>query len=174
MERCVFRHGGLTSAKLPSAEAGFQKAYTAIPILLAGGSFWMDAGLLSCDEVNSPVQMILDNEFLSALKHLCTDFEISEATLTLDTILAVGPGGGYVDQPHTARHFRHEQWQPQLWTRSMLAPWLEAGGKLDADLARERALGITRGRPPAPQISSSLEVDLLEVIGKTRRALVEI
>jgi len=166
-------HGGLTTAKLPSAEAGFQKAYTAIPILLAGGSFWMDAGLLSCDEVNSPVQMILDNEFLGALKHLCTSFEISEDTLALDTILAVGPGGGYIAQPHTARYFRSEQWQPQLWTRSMLAPWLEAGSQLDVDLARERILDLDRGGPPVRQISSSLEADLLRVITTARRALVE-
>jgi trimethylamine--corrinoid protein Co-methyltransferase len=168
-----FGHGGLTTAKLPSAEAGFQKAYTAIPILLAGGSFWMDAGLLSADQVYSPVQMILDDEFLGALKHLCTDFEISEETLALDTILEAGPGGHYIDQLHTARHFRHEQWQPQLWSRTMLAPWLEAGGKLDVDLARERALDFNQARGPARHISPALEEDVLDVIDRARRALVE-
>jgi len=166
-----FGHGGLTTAKLPSPEAGFQKAYTAIPILLAGGSFWMDAGLLSVDQVYSPVQMILDDEFLGALKHLCTDFEISDETLALDTILAVGPGGHYIDQPHTARHFRGEQWQPQLWSRTMLAPWLEAGGKLDVDLARERALNLYRQKLPDPCISSAFEEDVLDVIARARQRL---
>lgn len=168
-----FGHGGLTSAKLPSAEAGFQKAYTAIPVLLAGGSFWMDAGLLSCDQVFSPIQMILENEFLDALKHLCLHFEVSDETLALDTILAVGPGGGYIDQPHTAGHFRYEQWQPQLWSRTMLAPWLEAGSKLDVDLARERALDLECAGTPVTQISPDLDADLLRVISSAHRALLE-
>jgi trimethylamine--corrinoid protein Co-methyltransferase len=166
-----FSHGGLTTAKLPSAEVGYQKALTALPILLAGGSFWLDAGLLSIDEVYSPIQMVLDNEFLGALKHLCKEFEISEETLAIDTILEVGPGGSYIDQSHTARHFRREQWQPQLWTRSMLGPWLEAGAKLDVDLARERVLDLNRGSLPASMLEPELERSLLQVIDRASQAL---
>ncbi len=65
-------HAGLTDAKSPSVEAGAQKMMTAIPTLLAGGSLWVDAGLLSSDEIYSPVQMILDNELLSAAGTLHT------------------------------------------------------------------------------------------------------
>ncbi len=166
-------HGGLTTAKLPSVEVGCQKAYTAMPILLVGGSFWMDAGLLSCDEIYSPIQMVLDNEFLGALKHLCREIEISEDTLALETILEVGPGGGYVDQPHTARYFRREHWQPQLWTRSMLTPWREAGSQLDVDLARQRVLDLQRSSRLAPQASftAALEKDVLSVIERAQQTL---
>lgn len=165
-------HGGLTTAKLPSPEAGYQKALTALPVLLASGSVWLDAGLLSCDEVYSPIQMVLDNEFLGALKHLCKDFEISADTLALDTILAVGPGGSYVDQPHTAQYFRREQWQPQLWTRSMLTPWLEAGVKLDVDVAREFVIDLAASAPLPPQMSPAFERDTLRVIENARVKLV--
>jgi trimethylamine--corrinoid protein Co-methyltransferase len=166
-------HGGLTTAKLPSAEAGYQKALAAVPILLATGNFWLDAGLLSCDEVYSPIQMVLDNEFLGALKHLCKEFEISDETLALETILAVGPGGSYVDQLHTAQHFRGEQWQPRLWTRTMLGPWLEAGSKLDVDLAREYVLDLTHGGLPEPQLPPAFENDLQAVIARTRSNLIK-
>ena len=166
-------HGGLTTAKLPSAEVGYQKALTAIPILLVGGNFWLDAGLLSCDEVYSPTQMVLDHEFLGALKHLCTDIEISDEALGLDTILAVGPGGHYIDQIHTAKYFRREQWQPQLWARTMLGPWLEAGGKIDTDIARERALSLMPKSLPDSLISTALEKDILRVIERARQSLVK-
>ncbi|HEU0291618.1 MAG TPA: trimethylamine methyltransferase family protein [Anaerolineales bacterium] len=164
-------HGGLTTAKLPSPEAGYQKALTAVPILLAGGNLWLDAGLLSCDEVYSPIQMVLDNEFLGALKHLCHDIEISDDTLALDTILAVGPGGHYLDQIHTAKHFRRAQWQPQLWTRTMLGPWLEAGGKIDTDVAREHALSLMPKNLPEGLISSALEKDVLSLLERARQSL---
>ena len=135
-------HGGLSDSKLPSVESGAQKAYTALATLLAGGSFWMDAGLLSIDEVYSPIQMILDNELLSALKHFTKTFEVSEESISLETIFEAGPGGGFIDKMHTARYFRTELWQPEIWSRTMLGPWQTAGSKLDVDLAREIALDI--------------------------------
>ena len=82
-------HGGLSDAKRPSVEAGAQKALTAIPTLLAGGHLWLDAGLLAIDEVCSPIQMVLDNEFISVLKHLVRPFAVDEEAVGLDTISGV-------------------------------------------------------------------------------------
>jgi trimethylamine--corrinoid protein Co-methyltransferase len=164
-------HAGLSDAKLPSVEAGYQKALTAIPTLLASGSFWMDAGLLSTDEVCSPVQMILDNEFLSALSHFCREFEVSEESLGLDTILEAGPGGSYMDKEHTARRFRHEHWQPALWSREMLAPWLAGPRKLDVDRAREQAIELMQKTEMEPGLPGTFENDLLNIIDHARQKL---
>jgi trimethylamine--corrinoid protein Co-methyltransferase len=168
-------HAGLSDAKLPSVEAGAQKMLTAVPTLLAGGSVWVDVGLLSIDEVFSPIQMVLDNEMLSALKHLTRQFEVSEEAIGLETILEAGPGGHYLDKLHTVRHFRHEHWQPAIWSRQMLRPWLEAGGQLDADQARAIALQVQaevgqRGLEPVG-MSGALEQQVLRVIGRAEKAL---
>jgi trimethylamine--corrinoid protein Co-methyltransferase len=164
-------HAGLSDAKLPSVEAGAQKALTAIPTLMAGGSLWMDAGLLSIDEVFSPIQMVLDNEFLGALKQFTREFEISPETLALETILEAGPGGGYVDKMHTARHFRTEHWQPRIWSREMLTPWLSGSRQIDADRAREQVLEIAAVPPEPPFLSASLEHEILTLIGRAEKAL---
>jgi trimethylamine---corrinoid protein Co-methyltransferase len=113
-------HSGLSDAKLPSVEAGAQKAISAVATLMAGGSFWMDAGLLGIDEICSPVQLVLDNEFLSALKRFTHSFEVDEEAIALDLILEAGPGGQYLDKVHTARRFRQEHWNPSIWSRQML------------------------------------------------------
>ena len=165
-------HAGLSDAKLPSVEAGYQKALTAIPTLLASGSFWMDAGLLSTDEVCSPVQMILDNEFLSALSHFCREFEVSEESLGLETILEAGPGGSYMDKEHTARRFRHEHWQPEIWSREMLAPWLAGPCKLDVDQARQQAIELMQKKEMGPGLPVTFENDLLKIIDHARQKLV--
>ena len=68
-------HSALSDAKTPTAESGFQKALTALPTLLACGGLSIDAGLLSIDEICSPVQLVLDAEFASALSHLARTYD---------------------------------------------------------------------------------------------------
>ncbi len=166
-------HGGLSDSKLPSVESGAQKAYTAMATLLAGGSFWMDAGLLSTDEVYSPIQLILDNELLSALNHFTKSFAITPESIGLENIFEAGPGGGYLDKMHTARYFRQELWQPQIWARTMLAPWRDAGSKLDVDLAREYALEVWANMVPYEGMEPALEADLLALLDRAERALAD-
>ena len=165
-------HAGLSDAKLPSVEAGYQKALSAIPTLLAGGSLWMDAGLLSIDEVCSPVQLVLDNEFLSALTRFTDECEISEASLGLEMILECGPGGSYLDKEHTARWLRREQWQPRIWSREMLGPWLAGPRKLDADLARAQAIQLMERPLEGAGLAPDFESDILKLIEKARQSLV--
>jgi trimethylamine--corrinoid protein Co-methyltransferase len=164
-------HAGLSDAKLPSVEAGAQKALTAIPTLLAGGDLWLDAGLLSIDEVFSPIQMVLDDEFLSALKHFAHEFPITEETIGLETIMEAGPGGHFLDKQHTVDHFRDEHWQPAIWSRQMLRPWMAEGRQLDVDRARGMVLEMQqRGAEPSG-MSDSLEREALRVIERARQAL---
>jgi hypothetical protein len=164
-------HAGLSDAKLPSAEAGAQKALTAIPTLLAGGSVWFDAGLLGIDEVCSPIQMVLDNELMSALKQYTHPFEIDPEAIGLETIFEAGPGGHYMDKAHTAGHFRQEHWNPALWSRQMLHPWMEAGCKLDVDLAREWVLSLQKVETGVSQLPEALEREILYIIKRAGKAV---
>ena len=139
--------------------------------LLAGGSFWMDAGLLSTDEVYSPIQMILDNELLSALKQFAKSFEVTEESISLETIFEAGPGGGFIDKMHTARNFRAELWQPKIWSRTMLGPWRETGSKLDVDLAREIALNVQDRASEYHGLNEADERNILDLIAKANKEL---
>ena len=162
---------GLTDSMLPSVESGAQKALSAIPTLLAGGSIWLDAGLLGIDEVVSPIQLILDNELASALKHFTNEFEISEESIGLETILESGPGGQYLDKIHTARYFRQEHWNPSLWNRRMRQAWLAEGAQRDIDKARAIAVEVQQ-RGFQPQVmSESLEHAVLGIIAQAQRKL---
>jgi trimethylamine:corrinoid methyltransferase-like protein len=139
--------------------------------LLVGGGIWVDAGLLAIDEVYSPVQMILDNEMLSALKHYTRSFEISEDSIGLETIFEAGPGGGYLDKIHTVKYMRQERWQPEIWSRQMLQAWQADGSKLDVDLAREIALDVQTNMEPYHGLSEVEEKEFLGLIEKARLEL---
>jgi trimethylamine--corrinoid protein Co-methyltransferase len=168
-------HAGLSDAKLPSAEAGYQKALTGIPTLLACGSLWMDAGLLSIDEVCSPIQLLLDHEFLSALKHLIKPFAVDDDSIGIDTILEAGPAGQYLDKQHTVRYLRSDYWQPKLWSQEMLSPWLAGGSKLDADKAREMAVAFKHQyqNQPSPQLPGAFEKEFERIVTHARRHMAQ-
>jgi trimethylamine--corrinoid protein Co-methyltransferase len=67
--------------------------------------------------------------------------------IALDVIHAVGPGGSFIAEEHTLRHFR-EAWQPGVFGRYRMADWVRQGSKgLDARL-RERTLGKMESHRP--------------------------
>jgi trimethylamine---corrinoid protein Co-methyltransferase len=117
------------------------------------------------------VQLILDNEFLGALERFTRQSQINEESIGLETILEVGPGGHFMDRRHTVRYLRQEQWQPGLWSRQMLRPWMESGDGLDADKARQVALDLQRKGLPAPGMAPELENEVLRVIEKARKIM---
>jgi trimethylamine--corrinoid protein Co-methyltransferase len=157
-------HCGHTDAKRPSVEAGFQKAMGAIPSLLACGQTSIACGLLSVDEVFSPVQMILDDEMVSALGRFARGFEVSEETLAFDAIREVGPGGTFLASEHTARHHRGELWEPRVFSRHMLPAWQQRGSKMDVDLARDIVHDLAEREPLPSRIPESLERRLLAIL----------
>jgi trimethylamine--corrinoid protein Co-methyltransferase len=162
-----YGHCGHADAKRPSAEAGFQKALNAIPTLMASGRTMISCGLLSVDEVFSPVQMIIDNEFVGALRRFTRGFEVSEETLALDVMKAVGPGGCFLDTEHTARHFRSELWEPAIFSRHMFGGWKASGSKTDADYALDVYRDIMSRDPLPTFISPDTERTLLSILSRS-------
>lgn len=164
-------HCGHSDAKRPSGEAGAQKVLTALPVLMAGGRCSISAGLLSVDEIFSPIQMILDNEIAGAMRRLTRPCQVSDETIAADLIRQVGPGGVFTGEDHTAAVYRAEHWQPSLWSREMYASWAAGDGKT----AEQRAQDIYReimARPDPPrQITPDVEEKLLAVIERAGKEL---
>jgi trimethylamine--corrinoid protein Co-methyltransferase len=160
----------LADAKVPSAEAGMQKALNVISAILAGSRQLGTVGLLSVDEIGSPIQLIIDSEYARALQRFAAGFEVTEETLAFDLIKSVGPGGNYMAEPHTAKHFRKEHWQPKLFSREMYNGWLNGDHKSDV----ERALDVYEkimAQAPTIYITDETENALLKVIDAAAQAV---
>jgi trimethylamine--corrinoid protein Co-methyltransferase len=68
-------------------------------------------------------------------------------------IADVGPGGNFMTQRHTKRHFRDEWFFPTLFNRRGYQEW-EDGGKPDlAAKAQAKLLGIIEDHQP-PQLDA--------------------
>ncbi len=166
-----FGHAALSDAKVPSAESGFQKALTALPTLMACGGLSIDAGLLSIDEICSPVQLVLDAEFASALSHLARSYDVTEESIGFDTIAAAGPGGQYLDSDHTIAYMRDEHWEPSIWSREMTSTWVESGHRTDADRAKEVVRKFRKDWNGESELPGDHERAITEVIRAARGRL---
>jgi len=161
-------HTGGTDAKLPSHEAGAQKAAGALLTALATGHGSISAGLLSMDEICSPVQMVLDDDLTGGLKALLAGPVVDETECAFQEILAAGPGGNHLGTEFTARRFRKCLYQPRTWSADNLSAWQAVGRKADVDLAREIVLDFERDFVAAACISPAEEKELQAII---RRAV---
>lgn len=150
-------HAGLTDAMVPSQQAAAQRLLSALPLLLATGRCAIYAGLLAVDEVFSPVQMVLDDELISALRRFGGEYEVSDDAIAAGLVAEVGPGGSFAGEPHTAAWFRRELWEPALWERKGFAAWHASDGRTDEERARERVLEVLAG--PAPESALAEEHD---------------
>jgi trimethylamine--corrinoid protein Co-methyltransferase len=73
-----------------------------------------------------------------------------DEALGLEVIAQVGPGGSFIDQEHTAAHFRQELWFPTLLDRSFYDEWARRGKQTLADRCRERKEQLLRDHRPEP------------------------
>ena len=79
--------GGLSSdAKEVDAQAGFEKALTALPLILAGADIIYGVGATDAGSTISYTQMVLDDELAAGLRRLVP---VSYTHLTLPTIYSV-------------------------------------------------------------------------------------
>ena len=157
-------HTGHSDAKRPSFEAGAQKAMGALMTALATGCGTLKVGQLSCDEICSPVQMILDHDLAGGMRALLAEPAVNETECAFEEILAAGVGGNFLGTDLTAERFRTELYQPQTWSWQMASGWLETGKRIDVDIAKDRVREFESQFTPVTQISAGEEEELHAII----------
>ena len=157
-------------AKTPSMEAGMQSAFNVIPAILAGSAGIECFGILSGAEMNSAVQLAIDNEYAGALKRFSRGFEVNEETLAFDVIRETGHGGFFGGTDHTVEHYRKEHWQPKVFSREGINAWLAGEKKTDVDIAKEICKQVMK-EPAVYGIDDKTEKELAKVIEKAKKTL---
>jgi len=158
-----YNSAGLTDAKLPDAQAGWEKAMT---ILLGamGGSNYMhhSAGMLESMLTVAPEQFVIDDEIIGMACKVLKGIEVDADHLALEVIDTVGPAGNFMMSPHTMKYMRSEYFQGNgITDRKSRHQW-EQGGSTDT---LERAKAIARkilAAEEKPYLSSDIDHALRE------------
>ena len=112
--------------------------------VFAGAHFlFQAAGMLSSFNALSLEKYVLDADLISTLRAAVDPVRAGEDDLAEDVIDAVGPGGGYLGQPHTRSHARDFERVGPAGARGLRA--LGRGGR------RGRRRGRRPPRPGAPR-----------------------
>ncbi len=133
-------------------QAAAEVAWYGLGAVLAGIDMIFDAGCIEGGLLFSPELLVIADEFVGASRRLVQPLEVSEETIALDVIRAVGPGNVFLGETHTLRHFR-ELWSPRVLSWEGRQPWEEAGSKTLRERARERVFHLweTHEVPPLPE-----------------------
>jgi len=151
----------LTDAKVPDAQAGVEKGTSLLLAVLAGADTFGHCGICGTDHAGSLVWLALDNEIMEYVKRIARGFEVDAGMVAADVVKKVGPGGNFLAEEHTIRHFRKELWLAgPAWTRQNWDGWAE-GGKLSmADRLTEKVKEILGSHQPVPlEAGLAKEVD---------------
>jgi len=141
--------GGLSSdAKALDAQAGFEKAVTALPLLLEGADIIYGVGATDAGSSISYVQMVLDDELIAGLRRTMQGIAAHDLEEELALIKAKTPRGNFLGARHTRRTFR-EHWLPGILSRDTYETW-QAKGESIEDICRRKAQDLLAHHQPPP------------------------
>lgn len=148
----IYNSAGMTDAKIPDVQAGFEKGMSAVLTVLAGSNFIHHAaGMLENMSTVAAEQFVIDNEILGMAMRVLQGIAVNDETLALDVIDEVGPGGHFLMSEHTLRHMRSEFYYPSaVVDRQGWDAWQEGGGQDARERAREIARDILADHRPEP------------------------
>jgi trimethylamine--corrinoid protein Co-methyltransferase len=143
---------GSTDSKALDAQAGIESAFSILAQGLGGLNLIHDVGYMDGGMICSAEMLVLGNEVVGMAKRFIRGITVNAETLARDVIQKVGPGGNFIQEEHTFRHFRNELWMPTLMSRQPYETWRQQGSKDMARRVREKVKAILDSHkvPPLP------------------------
>lgn len=126
--RVPYRSSNVCAANALDAQASYESVFSLWGAVMGGvnmlmhGAGWMEGGLHASFE-----KMVLDAELLHMVSAFLDGVAVSEDTLAVDAVAAVGPGGHFFGTPHTQARYRTAFHRPMISDWRNFETWTEAG-----------------------------------------------
>ena len=155
------RSSNVTGSATVDAQAAYESEMSIWGSVMGGASLlyqgagWLEGGLTASYE-----KLILDAELLQQMAEVLAPVEVDEASLGLDAIAQVGPGGHFFGSAHTLERFETAFYQPMLSDWRTFEAWHEDGARTATERANriwKRLLAESERPPLDPAIRESLD-----------------
>jgi trimethylamine--corrinoid protein Co-methyltransferase len=158
-----YNSAGLSDAKVPDAQAGWEKALT-IVLAAMGGSNYVHhaAGMLESMLAVAYEQFVIDDEIIGMSCKVLEGIPVDTDRLALQVIESVGPGGNFMTSPHTMAHLHDEYFEGNGITDRKSRPKWEKDGAADTWARARRLVERLLSGEEAPYISESLDGQIRE------------
>ena len=154
---------GMTDAKSPDPQYGYEKGYTIALAANAGADMInLSVGMLGSIMAASKEALIVDNDMCAAIMRTVRGVEISENSIDLEMIEKVVTGEGhYLGTEQTLALMKTEYVYPTIGDRRSIFDWVKGGSPTVWGTARERVREI-ESLPPPEHLSASAETVIRE------------
>ncbi len=164
--------GASTDSKLLDIQCGFERMMNLYAAYMSGINYITCAGTLERTVSGSHELMVLDNELAAMLKRVGKGITVNPDTLAVDLISNLGWSENYMDQMHTAQHFRSELFLSNLIDHSNRDAWQTAGSKSILDRCAEKVDEIVAKHQPN-RVMRKLEDDMQRFIDQVAARPIE-
>jgi trimethylamine--corrinoid protein Co-methyltransferase len=155
----IYASAGVTDAKVPDIQSGFEKGVSCLQVAMAGADYiHLAAGMLDSGNSISYEQFIIDNEILGMVLRLIRGVDVDAETLAVNTIENVGPGGNYITEEHTVNHMFSQFFYPTLAIRMNFDRWQEKGKPTPLSNAHELARTWLEESEPVMRLEKLMEI----------------
>jgi trimethylamine--corrinoid protein Co-methyltransferase len=142
------------------AQNALEKMMAAVTHTQAGVSTIWGVGQVESEKTISPVQAVIDDEIIAAVRRYLRGFSMDEEHLAVEEIRRVGICGSFLDTDHTFAHFRDEVFLPERLVRVQR---MSAGERADlVSRAEDRVDAILTG-DREPVLDEKTERELLAI-----------
>ena len=146
----MFGTCGCTDAKVVDEQALIEGAMSILLTAQAGANLNHDVGYIEHGNTASLEYLAICDDMIGMARKIVSGIKVDEESLALDVIDKVGPGGHFLAEEHTMKHFKEETWYPRLFVRQIYENWAADGSKTLFDRANERVIDILENYEPEP------------------------
>ncbi|MFK7754394.1 MAG: trimethylamine methyltransferase family protein [Sedimentitalea sp.] len=153
--------GGLTAAKVPDAQAGYESQAQLMGAALAGVNFIIHAtGCLEGLLTTGYEKIVMDADRCAAMARFVQGVDFSDADDAMEAFAEVEPGGHFLGAKHTLDNFETAFWMGDMSDNGTYEQWTAEGASWQHERASARVKKlITDYVPPAmdPAIAQALD-----------------
>jgi trimethylamine--corrinoid protein Co-methyltransferase len=164
-----YRSSNVCAANAVDAQAAYESVFSLWGAIMGGvnllmhGAGWMEGGLCASFE-----KFVVDAELLQTVAEFLAPLPVDEASLALDALRDVGPGGHFFGHAHTQARYRDAFYAPLLSDWRNFEAWREAGSPDTAHHAHELYQQVL-AEYAAPPLDEALR-DELDAFVERRKA----
>lgn len=141
---------GASESKRLDAQAASEASIQILMSALSGASLVHDLGFLDCADIGSPAFLVFLDEVIAMVRRILRGVPVNQATIQLDLIEQVGPGGLFIAEPDSAAHCRTEIWVPGLFDRDAHTIWEQKGSRGVEERVVDKLQHILTHHQPPP------------------------
>ena len=159
--RLPYRSSNACAANAVDAQAAYESAFSLWGAIMGGANFimhgagWLESGLCAGYE-----KMVVDADLVNTVAEFLQPVASDEASLGVEAIAEVGPGGHFFGAAHTQERYRDAFFRPMVSDWRNFEAWQDAGSPTAVDRAEQLVAELlARHEPPALPDAVRAELD---------------